>query len=530
MTNRFIPSMLGRVSGWLPRNPTRQTLISGRVNPIIQPLSGYALIVLWGLLMLVLAYYIYRREGVTDTREFITAGARAELGLATASFAVTWMWAGDILGVPEYVGFVGVSSVWMYAAPAVLSAFVVIPFALRMRKLFPRGFTYSEYFIERFGPVSHLVVIFVVMYTMILGGVIQLYVGGVVVGDLTGIGSTVVMALMMLIIGVYILLGGLWGSMTTDFVQFISAIILTLVFVPFLVVEVGGLDAVYTKMVSNLGDKASSYLSMAHFAPAQDFFLPYALGLGVWGVVSLATWQRIFAVRRDRISRFLTIGGIGVFTTICMYSVIGFVGLAAFPEVSPGDLSVESLSLLPAWAAVAFLLVVLMVLGSSTDSYLTALASLTSRDIYHWYVNPGADDRSQLMVARVASLFFAAVIFVATLLALDRVGFITLLLIGGIGATALVGPFALSLFWRRTSGAGFVTGAVVSQIVTAYLLFGNASLPLWYSLKLWEIMAVGHIVSTLLTFLVSLVFADNFDFESLRVDQRETVAPGGEAV
>ncbi|WP_136590203.1 sodium:solute symporter family protein [Salinigranum halophilum] len=498
---------------------------------MVSQTGGFALLALWGALMIGLTYYIYRRQGVTDTREFITAGGRAQVGLTTASFAVTWMWAGDILGVPEYVGFVGVAGIWMYAAPAVLSSFVVIPFALRMRKLFPQGLTYSEYFIERFDKRAHLAVVFVILYTMVLGGVIQLYVGGAVIGGLTGIDTNVVMAVLMGVIGVYILLGGLWGSMTTDFIQFVSAVVLTLVFVPILLFEAGGPGVVYTNMVQNLGSDASSFLSMANFAPIEDFFLPYALGLGVWGVVSLATWQRIFAVRRDKTSRFLTIGGIGVFTTIAMYAVIGFVGLAVFTDVAPGNLSVETLSLLPEWATIVFLLVTLMVLGSSTDSYLTAIASLTSRDIYYRHLNTDASDGQQLRVARVASIGFAAIIFVGTVFAIDSVGFIELLLIGGIGASALVGPFALSLFWRKASSAGFVTGVLVSQVATGFLLASTVGvISGGVTLKLWEIMAVGHLVSTGLTLVVSRLAPDDFAFEDIAQEGSEMLADGGAAV
>ena len=488
---------------------------------------GFGLLVLWAIGMIGLAYWIYRRQNVDDTREFITAGGRAQLGLTTASFAVTWMWAGDILGVPQYVGITGLAGIWMYAAPAVLSSLLVIPFALRMRKLFPQGLTYSEYFIERFGKRAHLAVIIVILYTMVLGGVIQLYVGGAVIGGLTGINPTIVTALLMAVIGTYIVLGGLWSSMTTDLAQFLSAIVLTLVFVPFLVMQAGGPNAVYQQAVQNLGGQAAPFFSMNNFSAFEDLFLPYALGLGVWGVVSLATWQRIFAVRRDKTSRFLTVGGIGVFTTIAMYGIIGVVGLASFPDVSPGNLSVETLSLLPSWATVVFILVTLMVLGSSTDSYLAAIASLTSRDIYFRHWNPDATDGDQLRVARWASIGFAVVIFAGTQFATGRIGFVQLLLIGGIGASALVGPFALSLFWTRTSSSPFVLGVVVSQLITFYLLFGNATLPGWVQLKLWEIMAIGHVLSTGITFVGSLATPDDFAFEDIA--REPTRADGGDS-
>jgi Na+/proline symporter len=486
---------------------------------------------LWAIAMIGLSYLIFRRQHVDDTREFITAGGRAQVGLTTASFAVTWMWAGDILGVPQYVGITGVAGIWMYAGPAVLSSLIVIPFALRMRRLFPQGLTYSEYFIERFDKRAHIAVIFVILYTMILGGVIQLYVGGTVIGGLTGIDPNVVMAILMGTIGIYILLGGLWGSMTTDLVQFVSAIILTVVFVPLLLFEAGGPTGVYEGMVENLGENAAPFLTASNLNWIEDLFLPYALGLGVWGVVSLSTWQRIFAVRRDKTSRFLTAGGIGVFTTIAMYGVIGFVGLAAFPEVAPGNLSIEALGLLPGWATVLFLVIALMVLGSSVDSYLTAIASLASRDIYYRHLATDASDDQQLRVARIASIGFAIVIFGATVVALDTLGFIQLLLIGGIGATALVGPFALSLFWTGTSSEGFIAGVVGSQLVTGYLLAASYGVVVTEpTLKLWEIMAIGHLVATVLAVVVSAVSPDEFEFDSIAREPTTGPATDAESV
>ena len=163
-----------------------------------------------------------------------------------------------------------------------------------------------------------------------------------------------------------------------------------------------------------------------------------------------------------------------------------------------------------------------MVLGSSTDSYLAAIASLTARDIYFRHWNTDATDAQQLRVARWASVLFAAVILVGTEAANGTIGFVQLLLIGGIGASALVGPFALSLFWDRTSTNPFIVGIIVSQLVTFYLLFGNASLPGWVQLKLWEIMAVGHVLSTGFTFLGSLITPDNFVFEDIAGEPAQT--------
>lgn len=117
--------------------------------------------------------------------------------------------------------------------------------------------------------------------------------------------------------------------------------------------------------------------------------------------------------------------------------------------------------------------------------------------------------------------------FAGTEFVTGRLTFVTPLLIGGIGASGLVGPFALSLFWRRTSANPFVAGVVINQFVAAYLLLGDAELPGWTALKLWEIMAVGHIVSTSITAIGSFATPDDFAFDELATENT-TRTDGGE--
>lgn len=111
---------------------------------MVSEVEGFALLGLRGALLIGLTYYVYRRQGVTDTREFTGAGGRAQVGLATGSFAGTWMWAGDVLGVPQCVGITSAPGIRTCAGPAALSSFVVIPFARRMRKLLAQGLTRGE--------------------------------------------------------------------------------------------------------------------------------------------------------------------------------------------------------------------------------------------------------------------------------------------------------------------------------------------------------------------------------------------------
>ncbi|WP_170864869.1 hypothetical protein [Halogranum amylolyticum] len=48
-----------------------------------------------------------------------------------------------------------------------------------------------------------------------------------------------------------------------------------------MLLEAGGLGTVYSDMVSNFSSDAPTLLSMANFSSIKDFFLSYALELGV---------------------------------------------------------------------------------------------------------------------------------------------------------------------------------------------------------------------------------------------------------
>jgi hypothetical protein len=81
------------------------------------------------------------------------------------------------------------------------------------------------------------------------------------------------------------------------------------------------------------------------------------------------------------------------------------------------------------------------------------------------------------------------------------------------------------------SSAGFITGVLVSQVVTGFLLASSTGLVSGgIALKLWEIMAVGHLASTTLTLVVSLLAPDDFAFEDIAQEGSEMLADGGARV
>ncbi len=113
------------------------------------------------------------------------------------------------------------------------------------------------------------------------------------------------------------------------------------------------------------------------------FGLPTAVGLisGPFGDQSF--WQRAFSVRKDRIGKAFFIGALLFGIVPLSMGILGFIGAGmGYVAVDTGIVNFELISaLLPAWAVVPFLFMIVSGLLSTIDSNLCAISSLTT-DIF----------------------------------------------------------------------------------------------------------------------------------------------------
>lgn len=467
----------------------------------------YGLIIGFGIFMILISYYIYRRENVTTIGGFVVANRRANPGVVMASFMVTWAWAADLLGVPEEVQIIGLSSIWVYGIPVAVGAFTLIPIAKRLRKIFPEAMTYQEYFKERFDRKNHILFIFIGFFTMAITAVLHIRAAGDIIGAVSGISPQVIGAMVIVFVMIYLIIGGIWSSLSTDWVQLTATVLLTVIFVPIIIFNAGGPTAIYSKVAENASEVAKLSLTKISWENLYIFFIPMLLGWGMWGVASMAVWQRVFAVRKDKLSRTFAFGGIAWFSTIPIYALIGIISVAYFPGMEvPSDAGPKVYAeFLGGISAIVFSIIILGLVFSSLDSVIVALSSSVSRDLYLRNFNPNASSENQLMVARVSIVIIG---ILAYLLALQlwTYDFLSLIFLNGIAATALFFPLIYSLFWKKTSAnAVFITGVVI-LIVLGYLFFTG--------FEIATMFVVGHLIALILTPLLSLIMPDNFDFET----------------
>ncbi len=478
-----------------------------------------------------LALFLRKREKVDSSFEYLVAGRRVNPGFMIASFIATWMWAADIMAVPQTVYYSGVAGIWYYALPVLFSGFFAAFVIFRVRKIFPTAITYQHFFRKRLDRKNHIVFIAVGIYVMVAAAMLQIRVGGEIIAAMTGLNALVVCFLLLLVITIYTMIAGLWASIATDSIQFGTAAVLTFVFVPIILINAGGPAEVFSLIEKHWYGINPGILSFdgVTWDSMYNFFLPFVFVWGVWGIASMSIWQRGFAVRRDRLTRTLVGGSIGWFSTIPVYGLIGLVALAYFPELTgPGaDFSVDNSAqaaimvytkfLGGALPQIVFVIVLVALLVSTADSAIASLSSLTTNDIYKANINPNASEETLFKLARWSVPFWSAVVMVVVW-AMFHVDFLTCIWLNGMAFTVVCFPLIYCLFSKRiSSNAVFITSLVVLISLSYWFFFsGTVDFSEGTFGDLVPMYIVGYAESLILPPLLSLIWKDDFDFESLK--------------
>jgi cation/acetate symporter len=166
---------------------------------------------------------------------------------------------------------------------------------------------------------------------------------------------------------------------------------------------------------------------------------------------------------------------------------------------------------------------------STADGLLLAIANALSHDLYYKIIDPAADTRRRLLVARILLVFIG---IAAALVA-------SLRLTGILGAVAwafdfacsgLFFPLILGVWWKRANAAGAIAGMVGGFVAGSwylYMVFNKLMVP-WLAIDDLRFGIIGMPVSLVLMIVVSLMTkAPSKEIQAM-VD--ETRLPSGKAI
>lgn len=340
-------------------------------------MNGLVILAIYAVIMIAATLIFTKKE--KNVERFCVGNRRENWIMSALSIAATWIWAPALFVSTEKAytnGFVGL---FWFLAPNVLCLIIFIPFAKKIRAEMPEGITLSGYMRDKYQSDGvKRVYLFQLIGLSVLSTGVQLLAGSQVLSAATGLPFEIVTALLAVIALSYSVISGIKASMLTDAIQMVFMLVASISFLIVAVRSVGGEGI--AAGINGISGTYTSFWSKEGIDVFLSFGLPTAVGLlsGPFGDQSF--WQRVFAVKKSRIGHAFLLGAILFGVVPFSMGILGFAGAGiGYQAQDLGVINFELIkALMPAWAVLPFLYMIISGLLSTVDSNLCAVSSLVT--------------------------------------------------------------------------------------------------------------------------------------------------------
>ena len=398
--------------------------------------------------------------GRTATAErLLTARGSASEGMTAASLVASVMGVWILLSPAEAgAAFGGLPAILGYAVGSAVPLALFVPVGARVREVMPEGHSLTEYVLVRFGRRFHAFVLIVSVFYMFIFLAAEMTGVSLALSLVAGVPPWATAAVVGGFVLVYTVYGGLVASIVTDAIQ-------TLVLLPLLVVgfagairSLGGTDAIYAATAAKtpaLLDPANpggvAFGIYVVFAVLGANVLHQGLWQRVWAAESTVSVRRSFAVAAGAVVPMVLLAGLFGVAAAGLGVVGDSPGIAFFLVVNAA---------FPEWVTLVVVVLAVLLVASSADTVLNAIASVATADIARALDDP--DDATLVRAARVLTVVVAAGAMVVGARGYDV---LTLFLLADLLGAATFVPFVLGLYLPSLTESGALAGGTAGLVV-----------------------------------------------------------------
>jgi SSS family solute:Na+ symporter len=307
---------------------------------------------------------------------------------------------------------------------------------------------------------------------------------------------------------IYTFEGGLAAVIWTDVVQtaiYVGGTLVGLVTILHLVP--GGWTAIHAAAAS------AGKLQVFDFRP--NFWLPYTFWAGVIGGTFFITAshgtdqlivQRLLAARGQKQSTVaLLSSGVAILFQFALFLIVG-VMLWAFYRVPSANFGKPDriyptfiVSQMPHGISGLLIAAILAAAMSNLSAALNSLSSSTIMD-FLLRLRPKTDEQTRMKLSRLATFFWAMVLFGLAVLAVQKVGRVVEvgLQIASVAYGALLGVFLLGVLTRKANQGGAMVGMLFGFSTELYLWKAHVPWTWWVMIGTTVTFVVGYIASLFL--------------------------------
>lgn len=440
-----------------------------------------------------------------DTSSYWAAGRKISPVGSGMAIASNWMSAASFLGMAAIMygaGYHGLSYVVGWTGGYVLLLVLMASQVRRYGKYTAADFIGDRFYSKGLRGVGALLA-FLISISYCVGqfagiGLMFEWILGIDYHWAVIVGSIVVLT--------YTLISGMMGvtkNMQIQYVIIITSFIIPMVIICFKYGYFGalpqvGYGAAVTDIVNGLPGKEGLTNSLGNsfgIMPSPEFAMPFdpatgqnsfqwlaicfSLMIGTAGLPHVI--QRFYVVPRARDARLSVVWGLFficiLYWSAPLYSTFGKI-LSANPEI--GKLNKDAIVVYAAQlASVHPVIVGLLAAGavsaafSTVSGLLVAGASAISHDLYYNTLNPEATQKTQMLMARVATILMALIVGMIAMLKLALIAQLVAAAFSLAGCT-IFPLFLLGIWWsgsnRQGAWAGVIVGGGVSLLAIAYFI------------------------------------------------------------
>lgn len=418
-----------------------------------------------------------------DKSDYLAGGHNVGTISTALSVAATWIWAPALFVSAEKAYMNGYAGLLWFLVPNIICLLLFIPFAIRLRNKMPYGFTISQLMNETYGRKVKNIYVTQLSLLSLLSTIVQLVAGGKIISIMTGIPFYLTTIILGGVALIYSLNKGIRASIFTDAIQMVLILLACFILVP-MAININGIQPI-TDGFKGIGHD-TTFFNHNGIELMLAFGIPTTIGLIAGPFGDQNFYQRIFSVKRDKIKQSMILGAIAFAIVPIGMGILGFT--AAGIEYKGADTSVINFELiraiLPQWAGVVFLFVLLSGLLSTIDSNLNSISSL---------VNDVVKD------ARVSHLKWAMVILAVASITLSNIdmSIVDFFLIYGILRATTFGTTVMTLLGYEFKANGVFYGVLVALVV---------GVPTFVYAKVNEILWL-NISASIFTLVISVIIA-----------------------
>lgn len=329
------------------------------------------------------------------------------------------------------------------------------------------------------------------LVTRFLDNAVRLYATGLFLSSVTPLELPGAILASGAFITVFTMIGGVWAVTVLDTIQFIVLMLTTAVLVPLSLEAAGGLAGIAASAPTQLewlhGPKGAPLWLLAYYLL---ILLKYN---GNWAFI-----QRLYVVRDERSARRVGYLSAGLFLIGPVIFLLPPIAARVFLPSLPDPEQAYVLTcarLLPVGMLGLMVASMFAATMSSLNSEFNVMAAVLTKDLYHRFLRPAADDRHLMWMARATTVGVGGVV-VAGALFVGEVGgaFEANKLFASVFAVPLAVPLIGGLLLRRPNSLGAFLCAVGGSAIASLLHFSD-TLP-------WEIATPLVIAVCLILFLL----------------------------